>query len=159
MLPTRYVLNLQLQLEYRTDIAILTGRSEALLAFAMCATLRLTASSMIGAPRRSNKKSGFHILFESATGWPSFLISTNGRYSLYAARSMFYRFNNCFKKMDCQQGSLPMIGHQISESFLGSFTREPDKITIFVSSPDLARGGEEISRGGQCCNGRAGRGV
>jgi predicted HAD superfamily phosphohydrolase YqeG len=54
---------------------------------------------------------------------------------------MFYHFNNCFKKMDYQQRSLPMIGHQISESVLGSFARAGQN-TIFVSSPHLAHSGK-----------------
>jgi hypothetical protein len=44
------------------------------------------------------------------------------RYFARAVPSMFYRFNNCFKKMDYQQRLRPLIGHQISET-LGRFGR------------------------------------
>ena len=132
MLQARSVMNLQSQLGYCTDIAIFTSHSEGLLAFAMSMRLKLSASSVVGAPRRSNKKSGLHIPFESAISFDerdvmrasrqrSLGLSNDARMTKPAAEFSAYVLDCCAKPRSYNSRDPGEVdGGQVSPVWLGS---------------------------------------
>ena len=119
MLQARSVMNFQSQLGYCTDIAIFTSHSEGLLAFAMSMRLKLSASSVYKEyrPVVRDQRAHFKLQWRSRMECEALTSCFDLLNSTHRDKpSMFYRFNNCFKKKDYQQRSLPMIGHPISKS-------------------------------------------